>query len=109
MRAVEHAVEIGVDGLTASGKFDESGLLAAIALVSLEAGDAVPDSLRTVGGTALEDFSVEGRELAVIEADGDLRGHRRSLSVCQPLGMHARGPVVPRRCLRAPGGTSGHQ
>jgi hypothetical protein len=79
MRKVEHAGEIRVDGLTAPSEVDEDGLLAAISLLSLESGDPVSDGLRTVGRTALQDLSVEGRKLAVVETDRDLRGHHCSL------------------------------
>ena len=61
MRKVEHAVQIWVNGLTAPGKLDERGFLAAITLLSLKAGDPVPDCLGTVGRTALDDLSVKGR------------------------------------------------
>jgi hypothetical protein len=40
----------------------------------------VPHCLGTVGRTALDDLSVEGREFAVVEADGDLRAHHGSIS-----------------------------
>ncbi|PZS05126.1 MAG: hypothetical protein DLM56_04130 [Pseudonocardiales bacterium] len=79
MREVEHTVEIRVNRLTSSSEVEESGLLAAITLISLEAGDPVPDCLGTVGRTPLDDLSVEGGELAVVETDGDLRGHHRSV------------------------------
>ncbi len=75
MGQVEHSLQIRVDRLAPSGKVEENGLLTAIALVSLEAGNSVADSLGTIGRTALDDLSVKGRELAVVETDGDLRGH----------------------------------
>jgi hypothetical protein len=80
MRKVEHAVEIRVHGLAAPGKLDQRGLLAAISLLSLKSGDPVPHCLGTVGRTALDNLSVEGREFAVVEADGDLRAHHGSIS-----------------------------
>jgi hypothetical protein len=79
MRQVKHAVEIRVDRLAAAGQVDESGLLAAITLISLEAGDPVADGLGSVRRAALGDLSVESREFAVVEADGDLRGHLTSI------------------------------
>ncbi len=75
MGQVERTVEIRVDRIAPSSKVDENSLLAAITLISLEAGDPVADGLGTIGRTAFSDLSVEGRELAIVEPDGDLCGH----------------------------------
>jgi hypothetical protein len=79
MRQVEHTGEIRVDQLAAPSKIEENGLLTPIALISLEAGDPAPDGLRSVGRTTFHDLSVQGREFTLVEADGDLRGHERSI------------------------------
>jgi len=79
MRQIEHTVEIWIDRLAPSGKVNEDGLFPAITLISLEAGDPVPDGLGAVSSTAVGDLGIEGRELAVVQTDGDLCGHHRSL------------------------------
>lgn len=43
-RQVEHTVQLRVDGLTASRQLDQCGFLAAIALVTLQAGDSAVNS-----------------------------------------------------------------
>jgi len=79
MRQVEHTVEIWIDRLAPPGKVDEDGIFPAVTLISLKAGDPVAYGLGAVGSTAVGDLSIEGRELAVVETDGDLCGHARSL------------------------------
>ncbi len=81
MGQVEHTVEIWIDRLAPSGKVDEDGLFPAITLISLESGDPVADGLGTIGRTTLDNLSVEGRKLTVVQTDGDLRGHDRSISL----------------------------
>jgi len=49
-------------------------------LISLEAGDPVADGLGTVGGAALGDLGVEGREFAIVETDSDLGCHGSNVS-----------------------------
>lgn len=80
MRQVKHTVEVWVDRLTAPREVDENGLLTAVALVSLEAGDPLANRLRPAGRTALKDLSIEGSEFAVVEANGNLRGHPPSIT-----------------------------
>ena len=61
MRQTSHAFQLRVDGLAPSGQRDERGFLAAIALVTLQAGDPLSDRLGAAG-RPLDDLGV-GRHL----------------------------------------------
>lgn len=75
MREIEEAVEVGVDRLAASSELEESGLFASVALIPLQAGDAVTDSLGPVERTTLGDLNVKRFQLMLLEPDGDLCCH----------------------------------
>lgn len=78
MRQIGQAVEVRIDRFTAPGKVNQRRLVAAVALLALESGDATADRLGTVRRTALHDLGVEGRKFAGIEANGYLRRQVRS-------------------------------
>jgi|GEM_PF-4742434 len=66
--------------LTATGQLDEGGPLAAGALVSAKAGDAMTNGVRAAGGSPFGDLDIEGGKLGVLEANSDLRTHGLSLA-----------------------------
>ena len=92
MGQVEDAIQVGVDDFAPTDEFDQCGFLGAIALVTLQTGDAPADGLGSVGGSSLGDLGVEGREFLVLKANGDLSSHdvERTQSVNQLVCISVR-------------------
>jgi hypothetical protein len=80
MGQVEQRVKVRVNNIGSAGQLEQECFLAAIPLTAFEVGDATADRVGAAGCSAFGHLTIQGGELAIMQADRDLGRHSPSLA-----------------------------